>query len=326
MATEFEEEYVFPDEQEKKAEKVEVEAAADDAFEVEIEDDTPQEDRGRAAAEPPAEVTDDELAEYDEKVQKRLKKFTRGYHDERRAKEAALRERLAAEEFAKQMFEENKRLQEQLATGSQAYITQSKEAAEAALQVARKKYRDAFEAGDADQAVVAQEEIARAMMNFDRATNMRPIEVEEREMPVLSQPEQVVDSRSVEWQNENKWFGKNRTMTAFALGLHAELVEDKGFDPTSDEYYDAIDKTMRQKFPEQFGSEEVTRTPPQSSEPADEETPRRATKPAAVVAPATRSTPPNRVRLKKSQVDVARRLGVPLELYAKQVAELKNGA
>ena len=322
MTKELDDEYVFPDEQE---EKKEVEASTEDDFEVEIEDDTPKEDRGRAAAEPPAEVTDDELAEYDEKVQKRLKKFTRGYHDERRAKEAALRERQAAEAFAKQVLEDNKKLQEQLAYGSRAYIDQSKSSAEIALDVARKKYRDAFEAGDADQAVSAQEEIARAMMNLDRAANMKPVEVEEREMPVLAEPEPVVDSRSTEWQNENKWFGKNRSMTAFALGLHAELVEERGFDPTSDEYYEAIDKTMRQKFPEQFGSEEVTRTPSQSSEPAEEETPRRATKPAAVVAPATRSTPPNRIRLKKSEVDVARRLGVPIELYAKQVAKLKNG-
>ena len=321
MPNRTDDEYVFPDEEAKK-----VEALEDDELEIEIEDDTPKADRGRSAATPPAEVTDDELSEYDEKVQKRLKKFTRGYHDERRAKETAFRERLAAEEFGKQMFAENKRLQEQLATGSQAYISQSKEAAESALQVARKKYRDAFEAGDADQAVTAQEEISRAMMNFDRATNMRPIEVQERQMPVSASPQPVVDSRSEEWQNDNEWFGKNRSMTAFALGLHAELVEEQGVDPSTDEYYDAIDKTMRQKFPEQFGSEEVTRTPPQSSEPADEETPRRAQKPAAVVAPATRSTPPNRIRLKKSEVDVARRLGVPIELYAKQVAKLKNGA
>lgn len=321
MSNRTDDEYVFPDEEAKK-----VEALEDDELEIEIEDDTPKADRGRSIAEPPAEVTDDELNEYDEKVQKRLKKFTRGYHDERRAKETAFRERQAAEDFGKQMFEENKRLQEQLATGSQAYISQSKEAAESALQVARKKYRDAFEAGDADQAVTAQEEISRAMMNFDRATNMRPIEVQERQMPVSAPPQPVVDSRSEEWQNDNEWFGKNRSMTAFALGLHAELVEEQGVDPSTDEYYDAIDKTMRDKFPEQFGSKEVTRTPPQSSDPAEEETPRRAQKPAAVVAPATRSTPPNRIRLKKSEVDVARRLGVPIELYAKQVAKLKNGA
>ena len=321
MPNRTDDEYVFPDEEAKK-----VEALEDDEFEIEIEDDTPKADRGRSIAAPPAEVTDDELNEYDEKVQKRLKKFTRGYHDERRAKETAFRERQAAEDFGKQMFEENKRLQEQLATGSVAYISQSKEAAESALQVARKKYRDAFEAGDADQAVTAQEEISRALMNFDRATNMRPIEVQERQMPVSAPAQPVVDSRSEEWQNDNEWFGKNRSMTAFALGLHAELVEEQGVDPSTDEYYDAIDKTMRDKFPEQFGSKEVTRTPPQSSEPADEETPRRAQKPAAVVAPATRSTPPNRIRLKKSEVDVARRLGVPIELYAKQVAKLKNGA
>jgi hypothetical protein len=321
MPNRTDDEYVFPDEEAKT-----VEAPEDEELEIEIEDDTPKADRGRSTATPPADVTDEELSEYDEKVQKRLKKFTRGYHDERRAKETAFRERQAAEDFGKQMFEENKRLQEQLATGSQAYISQSKEAAESALQVARKKYRDAFEAGDADQAVTAQEEISRAMMNFDRATNMRPIEVQERQMPVSAPPQPVVDSRSEEWQNDNEWFGKNRSMTAFALGLHAELVEEQGVDPSTDEYYDAIDKTMRQKFPEQFGSEEVTRTPPQSSDPAEEETPRRAQKPAAVVAPATRSTPPNRIRLKKSEVDVARRLGVPIELYAKQVAKLKNGA
>lgn len=321
MAQELDDEYTFPDEQ--KANTAEAEPV--DELEIEIEDDTPKEDRGRAAAEPPADVTDEELTEYDEKVQKRLKKFTRGYHDERRAKEAALRERQAAEAFAKQVLEDNKKLQEQLAFGSRAYIDQSKSSAEVALDVARKKYREAFEAGDADQAVSAQEEISRAMMNLDRVSNMKPVEVQEREMPVPVESEPVVDSRSEEWQNENKWFGKNRSMTAFALGLHAELVEERGFDPSSDEYYDAIDKTMRQKFPEQFGSDEVIGTPPQSSEPAEEETPRRATKPAAVVAPATRSTPPNRIRLTKSEVDVARRLGVPLELYAKQVAKLKNG-
>lgn len=106
-------------------------------------------------------------------------------------------------------------------------------------------------------------------------------------------------------------------MTAFALGLHSELVEDKGIDPTSGKYYQIIDQTMKQKFPEYFGSDE---------EPAyEEEPPRRATKPSTVVAPASRSTPPNRIRLKASEAAIARRLGVPLEEYAKQVAQLKRG-
>ena len=175
MAQELDDEYTFPDEQ--KANTAEAEPV--DELEIEIEDDTPKEDRGRAAAEPPADVTDEELTEYDEKVQKRLKKFTRGYHDERRAKEAALRERQAAEAFAKQVLEDNKKLQEQLAFGSRAYIDQSKSSAEVALDVARKKYREAFEAGDADQAVSAQEEISRAMMDLDRVSNMKPVEVQE---------------------------------------------------------------------------------------------------------------------------------------------------
>jgi len=104
-------------------------------------------------------------------------------------------------------------------------------------------------------------------------------------------------------------------------------VEEKGISPNSDKYYQTIDRTMRQKFPEAFGSNEDETTSQNVSEPADEdETPRRATKPAAVVAPATRSTPPTRMKLKQSEVAIAKRLGIPLELYAKKVAELRNGA
>jgi len=114
------EEFEFPDEKEAK-ETAKQQTAADNDFEVEIEDDTPAKDRGRPVmTQPVDEVTDEELASYDEKVQKRIKKFTRGYHDERRAKEEAIREREAAETFARQVYEENKRLQEQLANGSQA--------------------------------------------------------------------------------------------------------------------------------------------------------------------------------------------------------------
>jgi len=140
--------FEFPDEIEAKKEKAVVE---DDKFEVEIEDDTPTGDRNRKPMKEPVEdPTEEELATYDEKVQARIKKFTRGYHDERRAKEEAVRERTAAETFAKQVFEENKRLQQQLANGSKAYIETSKGAAETDLQVAKKKYKEAYESGDAD--------------------------------------------------------------------------------------------------------------------------------------------------------------------------------
>ena len=297
--------YKFPDEQE----------AATDDFEFEVVDDTPEADRGREPMqEPPEDVTEDELASYDEKVQKRIKKFSKGYHDERRAKEQATREREAAEQLARQMMDENRRLQEQLASGSKEYIAQAQVVAESEMAAAKRAYREAYEEGDADKMVAAQEAIAKATLKSDRASTMKPLQVVEKEVQPVQQPR--VDGKVAEWQAKNEWFGKNRSMTAFALGLHSELVEDKGFDPTSDRYYNEIDRVMRSKFPEQFGSQE---------EPAEEEAPRRA-KPATVVAPATRSTPPNRIRLTASEVAIANRLGVPLELYAKKVAELKNGA
>ena len=320
------EKFEFPDEK----------AAAEDAkFEVEIEDDTPEEDRGRKAAPPPEDPTEDELSSYDEKVQARIKKFTRGYHDERRAKEEALRERQAAESYAKQIYEENKRLQQQLATGSQAYIEQSKSSADIELGSAKKKYKDAIESGDIDAQADAQAEIARATLKIEKAQNMRPIEVEEKDNFQTAQ--QVQDSqpqmspRTKKWVDKNAdWWGVDEEMTMTAMGLDKKLAKEYGANYVgTEEYFQTIDKTMRKRFPEHFESEqsyEDDETPPRkTSEPAEEETPRRATKSATVVAPASRSTPPNRIKLKASEAAIARRLGVPIEQYAKQVALLKRG-
>ena len=324
------EEFEFPDEKEAKQA-----AAEDDKFSVEIEDDTPPEDRGRKAAPPPEDPTEDELSSYDEKVQARIKKFTRGYHDERRAKEEALRERQAAEAYAKQVYEENKRLQQQLATGSKAYIETSKSAAEAELAAAKKRFKDAYDTGDSDALAEAQAEVAQATLKLDRATTMRPIEVEDKEFqPAQQQPQSQTPSispRTQKWVEANSdWWGVDDEMTMTAMGLDKKLAREYG--PSyvgSEEYFRTIDKTMRKRFPEHFEgvqSHEDDETPPRkTSEPAEEETPRRATKPATVVAPASRSTPPNRVKLKASEAAIARRLGVPLEQYAKQVALLKRG-
>lgn len=330
------EEFEFPDEKEAK-EKEKVKASAeeqlgDDEFKIEIEDDTPPEDRGRKAAPPPEDPTDEELASYDEKVQARIKKFTRGYHDERRAKEAALRERQAAEEFARQVYEENKRLQKQLAEGSQVFIEQSKNAATTELEIAKKKYKEAYEAADPDAIVEAQEAIAKATLKIDRAGQMRPIE--EREFKPAAAPaastEDITDPRTKRWLQANStWFGKDEEMTMAAMGIDKKLQRQYGPDYVgSKEYFETVDKTMRKRFPEFFEDEDGSHEeeePPQRkrAEPADEDdSPRRATKPAAVVAPATRSTPPNRVKLKASQVALARKLGITPEAYAKQVALL----
>lgn len=329
------EEFEFPDEKEAK-EKAKAAEKKDDDFQIEIEDDTPIEDRGRKAAPPPEDPTDEELASYDEKVQARIKKFTRGYHDERRAKEAALREREAAEQFAKQVYEENKRLQKQLSQGSHVLIEQSKSAAASALEVAKKKYKDAYEAADTDAIVEAQEAIAKATLKIEQTANMRPIEEKEyTPAPAAADSGSSMTPRTKAWVDANKnWFGQPgyEEMSMMAMGLDKKLQREYGADYVgSEEYFRTIDKTMRKRFPEYFdtedGSYEEDDPPPKKrAEPVDEdETPRRATRPAAVVAPATRSTPPSRIKLKQSQVALARKLGITPEQYAKQVALLNRG-
>jgi len=326
----FGEDFEFPDEKETKGAKT----TEDDNLDIEIEDDTPPADRGRKPMKEPVEdPTDDELASYDEKVQARIKKFTRGYHDERRAKEEALREREAAETFARQVFEENKKLQQQLATGSKAYIETSKSAAEAELVAAKKRFKDAYDTGDSDALADAQAEVAQATLKLDRATTMKPIEVEDKEFQPAKPEAQKLSPRTQKWMTANSdWWGQDEEMTMAAMGIDKKLQREYGSDYVgSDEYFKTIDRTMRKRFPEHFESErsdeEENDPPPQKrSEPAyEDEPPRRATKPAAVVAPASRSTPPSRMRLKASEAAIARRLGVPLELYAKQVAMLNRG-
>jgi hypothetical protein len=329
--TEFKgDDFEFPDEKEAKGKP---EAVEDDGFDVEIEDDTPKKDRGRKPDDtPPEDPTEDELASYDEKVQSRLKKFTRGYHDERRAKEEALREREAAEKLAKQLWDQNRKLQEQVSLGSRAYIEQSKSSAEMEFENAKKRYKEAYESGDSDAVVEAQAEVSRATLNLDKVQNMRPLQAEENDVQIqqrsTNQPN--VSQRDQRWMQKNTWFGTDPEMTASALGLHQKLAKEHGADFVgSDDYYKRVDATMRRRFPEYYDdtqSDEDDTPSKKVSEPAyEEEPPRRATKPANVVAPASRSTPPNRIRLKASEAAIARRLGVPLEEYAKQVAQLKRG-
>jgi hypothetical protein len=330
MATKFDETYEFPDELEaKKA------AAEEDRLEIEIEDDTPAEDRGRKPMKEPVEdVSDDELATYDEKVQKRIKKFTRGYHDERRAKEQALREREATEAYARQIIEENKRLQQQLSNGSKVLIEQSQSGAQLQLEAAKKKYKEAYELADVDALAEAQAEIAQATLRMDKASGMKPLEVEEREYQPAEPERPKVSPRTQRWvENNSDWWGRDDEMTMAAMGIDRKLQKEYGPDYVgTEEYFKTIDKTMRKRFPEHFESDqsyEDDDPPPKkrTSEPVDEddETPRRATRITSPVAPATRSTPPNRIRLKASEAAQARRLGVPIEEYARQAALLRKG-
>lgn len=333
MATRFgDDTFEFPDEIEAKK------AAAESKIEIEIEDDTPPEDRGRKPMKEPVEdPTEEELASYDEKVQQRIKKFTRGYHDERRAKEQALREREATEAYARQIIEENKRLQQQLSSGSKVLIEQSQSSAQLELESAKKKYKEAYESADVDALAEAQAEIAKATLRMDKASGMKPIEVDEKSF-VPAQPEQPkLAPRTKKWIDRNSdWWGRDEEMTMTAMGIDKKLQREYGADYVgTEEYFKTIDKTMRKRFPEHFESEqsyEDDEPPPKkrTSEPVDEDDeddpPRRATKITSPVAPATRSTPPSRIRLKASEAAQARRLGVPIEEYARQVALLRKGA
>ena len=307
------EEFQFPDEIDTSK------PSAGQKFEVEIEDDTPPQDRNRKPAPPPDDPTEEELSSYDEKVQARIKKFTRGYHDERRAKEQALREREATEAYARQVIDENKRLQQQLSNGSKAFIQQSQSVAEVELNNAKKKYKEAYENGDVDALTDAQTQIAEATLRIDKAKGLRPIEVAERQQVQNAAPPQNVTPRTQKWADANQdWWGRDDEMTMTAMGIDRKLQKEYGSDYVgTEEYFRTIDKTMRKRFPEHFESV-------QSEEPEEEETPRRATR-ATVVAPAARSTSPTRIRLKASEAAQARRLGVPLEEYARQVALLKRG-
>ena len=329
---EFKDDFKFPHEDEEAKGKP-VDTEDDGGFEVEIENDTPRRDRGRKPDEtPPEDPTEDELSEYDEKVQARIKKFTRGYHDERRAKEEALREREAAEKLTKQLWDQNRKLQEQVSLGSKAYIEQSKSSAEMEFESAKKRFKDAIEAGDYDAQTEAQVEISRATLNLDKVQNMRPLQVEENNVQIQqrSTNQPAVSQRDESWMQKNTWFGTDPEMTASALGLHQKLAKEHGANFVgSDDYYKRVDATMRRRFPEYYdGAQSYEDDAPskKASEPVyEDEPPRRATKPANVVAPASRSTPPNRIRLKASEAAIARRLGVPLEEYAKQVAQLRRG-
>jgi len=326
---EYMEEFKFPDEleQEKKATAAAEDAAnvAESESEIEIVDDTPPEDRGRQPGEAPEEVPEAKLSKYDESIQARMKKFTKGYHDERRAKEAAERERDEAIRAAKIMADEAKKLQQQLEEGSKMFIDQGKSSAQMELEAAKRQFKEAYEAGDSDLLAEAQHKISQATLRMDKADSLRPLQSREFDVQiptydVQEQQQPQVDPRTSQWLDENPWYGDDDEMSASALGLHTKLEKQFGKQYIgSEEYFKTIDATMKRRFPEYFGSG--------VEEPSEEEEkPQARAKPASnVVAPATRSTAPSKVKLTKSQVAIAKKLGVPLELYAKKVAEQMNG-
>lgn len=303
-------EYKFPDE--KESNQVEVE--------IEIEDDAPPEDRGRQPLPKTLveELERDELDHYDDSVKVKLKQMRKVWHDERREKETALREQQEAVTFAKKLFDENNRIKHILSIGEKEYVTTIQSHAGMELENAKRAYKEAFESGDSDRVLEAQQALQEANLKAMRAQNFRMPSLQEQEnevQPATQQYQPQVpepDRKAVAWQNRNSWFGRDRSMTAFALGLHEDLRYN-GVEVGSEEYYRELDKTIRKRFPEQFEEEDNRQGG--------------RTRAGTVVAPAVRSTASTKVRLKQSQVNLAKKFGLTPEQYwkAQQELEARNG-
>jgi len=292
-------------------------------FDIEVIDDTPEADRRRKDL--PKSVVEeleaDELEEYSEKVKARLGQLKKVWHDERRAKEEAFREQQEAISLAQKVVEENKRLKSRLSDGEKSFIDTVKGAAELEMEMAKRAYKEAYDAGDSDKLVEAQEQLSTVNYKLQQIKNYRPA-LQTQEIPVNSPQEQVQapkpDPKASSWQERNPWFGKDRLMTSLALGLHEDLVDKNGQAyATTDEYYQRIDATIRNKFPEYF--EDDVKTTNGGGKPVT-----RTDRPATVVAPASRSTSSKKIVLKQSQLSIAKKLGLTPEQYAREFAKTQE--
>jgi hypothetical protein len=301
--------------------------AEEKEFELEIEDDTPEEDRGRQPL--PKEVVEeleqDELEDYSEKVKTRLKQMKKVWHDERREKERALREQQEAVAMAQKILEENKSLRSKLSEGEKSLISTATSAAELEMEMAKRAYKEAYEAGDSDKLVDAQSKLNAANYRLESLKNYRP-PLQPQATPDINteraQPQAPqLDKKTTEWRRQNTWFGQDEEMTATALGLHQKLEKQYGSGYIgTDEYWNSVDKTMRKRFPEYFDGDTEVETTDRGGKPAQ----RTETKPATVVAPVSRSTSAKRIVLKQSQLNIAKRLGLTPQQYAEEMVRLEK--
>lgn len=309
-----------------------------EGLEIELVDDTPAEDKGRKPLGKDALAENDEAEQYNEKFKKRIGELRHQAHDERRAREAAQRERDEAIQFARETFQRARQLEEQLAHGRASYAKTYSEKANAMLTSAKEKQRKAYEAGDSEAMAEAMAEIAAATTEINQARyweeeaqNSSKAALQAKESDVdLQQPHQrarqpqqqapAPDPRAVDWAERNTWFGKNELMTALAYGVHENLVSS-GVNPVEDaeEYYTAIDTEMRRRFPEHDWDSVDSGTAPRAKQPT-----KKTTSPVAPVA-RTASGKPNRVVLTKSQLAMAERMGLTAQQYAVELLKLQKG-
>ena len=283
-------------------EEIKVEQVEDTPVKTEVKEEKKEEEKK------------DELKEYSEGVQKRIAKLTRKMREAERQKEEALA-------FAQSVKQERDSLQSRFVKADKSYVSEFETRVKSNMEAARSALRTAIEAGDVDAQVKAQEQMATLNADAVRLASLKSQQetepkVEKQVNVSPSQAEQPVrtDPKAEAWAARNSWFGNDTAMTYTAFDMHKTLVEKEGYDPQSDEYYEEIDKRLRVEFPNKFDKVADTTT--------------EKAKPAQTVASARRPANTGRrktVKLTPSQVAIAKRLGVPLEEYAKQL-NVKEGA
>ena len=294
----------------------EQEVLEDEGVEVEIESgDEPEVQEAPEVEEEPQEAasgSDDELDNYSNKVQARIKKLTEKYRKEERDREEAVR-------LAQQLLQENESLKSRVQNLDKGYLSEYGTRIDAQVEATKRLYKEAYDAGDTDKMFEAQEALSKMSIEQERLrlakqrsdrTPPPQQEVPQQQMAPQQQPQQPApkaDPKAQGWAEKNDWFGTDEVMTYAAFGIHRKLVEEEGFDPTADEYYTEVDRRMRSEFPHKFKTSKSS---------------------GAQVAPAgasaTRSTAKSgrrSVKLSPSQIAMAKRLNVPLEEYAKYVKE-----
>ena len=322
----FSDSYKFPDEVEDKGkpeDTLDISVEDDDVdIKVDVKDDTPPEDR---FVEPLPETIKEDLEkaddseEYTHNVKLKFKQYKKAWHDERREKEAALREQQEALAVAQRILDENRKLKNVLQSGEKELISTYQYSAEMEVEKASRNYKEAYDSGDSDRLLEAQQEMIRAQLKLDKAKNFKPtVQNEENDVQLAPQRSQSpqMDPKVASWVAKNPWFvdQNKRSMRRYAEGVHEDLEAryGRGFIGT-DEYYAAIDKEVQRRFPEEFAG---------ASTNDEEEKPQR-TKPSTVVAPAKRSTAPKKVVLSKTQVGLAKKLGLTNEQYARELMKLE---
>lgn len=317
-------EFKFPDEMEEDKGKP-VDKLEEGSINVEIVDDTPEEDQNVRPL--PSDIKDDletadSSAEYSKNVKDKFTQYKKAWHDERRAKEAAIREQQEALTAAQAILDENRRLKEVLQSGEKELISSYQTSAELEASQARKAYKEAYDSGDSDALAEAQEEMMRAQLKLDRAKNFKPtVQIAENDVKLQTkqsqQPAQM-DDKVAEWVSNNPWYvdPDKKSMSKYAVFIHEELEEKFGraFIGT-DEYFKRIDTEVKRRFPEEFDDIEVKNE--------EEEKPQRTSRLSTVVAPAKRSTSSKKIVLTKTQVALAKKFGLSPEQYARELNKLE---